>query len=145
MFVFLRGVTPIKNGRNSRSRFSQWCSRVCDSQNSIYVLIKVDLLKHPDDLTNKLPMLIKKIAMERASVEAQLKTVMESQLDATQKGIDALAESRKLTEKIKSALIDMDKICGDSENNIKNYPFIQKVSSQLLILDISRAFQFLHN
>jgi exocyst complex component 3 len=78
-------------------------------------------------LTNKLPMLIKKIAMERASVEAQLKTVMESQLDATQKGIDALAESRKLTEKIKAALIDMDKICGDSENNITNYPFIQKV------------------
>ena len=71
-------------------------------------------------------MLIRKIAMERASVEAQLKTVMESQLDATQKGIDALAESRKLTEKIKAALIDMDKICGDSENNITNYPFIQK-------------------
>src|SRR5436309_2439654 len=91
------------------------------------VLRVADLLRHPDDLTNKLPMLIKKIAMERASVEAQLKTVMEGQLDATQKGIDALAKSRQLTESIRSSLVEMDKICGDSENNIKNYSFIQKV------------------
>ena len=66
--------------------------------------------------------------MERASVEAQLKTVMEGQLDTTQKGIDALAKSRLLTQQIKNSLIDMDKICGDSENNIKNYAFIQKVN-----------------
>lgn len=92
------------------------------------VLRIADILRHPDDLTNKLPTLIKKIAMERASVEAQLKTVMEGQLDSTQKGIDALARSRLLTEGIKLSLVDMDKICGDSENNIKNYAFIQKIS-----------------
>lgn len=86
-----------------------------------------ELLQHPDDLTNKLPTLIKKTAMERASVEAQLKTVMEAQLDTTQKGIDALSRSKVLTDRIKSSLLEMDKICGDSENNIKNYAFIQRV------------------
>lgn len=87
-----------------------------------------ELLQHPDDLTNKLPTLIKKTAMERASVEAQLKTVMEAQLDTTQKGIDALSRSKSLTDGIKNSLLEMDKICGDSENNIKNYPFIQRIS-----------------
>jgi hypothetical protein len=91
------------------------------------VLRVTDLLRHPDDLTNKLPTLRRKIAMERASVEAQLKTVMESQLDATQRGIDALEVCKRETQMIKDALIMMDNICGDSENSIKNYGFIQKV------------------
>lgn len=100
---------------------------VSDAHEAAVLRIK-DLLRHPDDLTNKLPMLIKKIAMERASVEAQLKTVMEGQLDSTQKGIDALDKSRQLTDNIRLALLEMDKICGDSENNIKNYAFIQRIS-----------------
>lgn len=109
---------------------------VSDAQEAAIQRI-ADLLRHPDELTNKLPMLIKKTAMERASVEAQLKTVMEGQLDTTQKGIDALAKSKQLTESIKTALIDMDRICGDSENNIKNYSFIQKVLREFAyILDI---------
>jgi exocyst complex component 3 len=86
-----------------------------------------ELLQHPDDLTNKLPTLRRKTGLERASVEAQLKTVMEAQLDTTQKGINALSRSKALTDGIQLALLEMDKICGDSENNIKNYPFIQKV------------------
>lgn len=93
------------------------------------ILRIVDQLRHPDDLTNKLAMLRKKVAMERASVEAQLKTVMESQLDSTQKGIDALVKCKDETSSIKAALKTMDQICGDSENNIKNYSFIQKVST----------------
>ncbi|KAJ3321383.1 SNARE-binding exocyst subunit S6 [Boothiomyces sp. JEL0866] len=92
------------------------------------VLRIVDMLRHPDDLTSKLPTLRKKIAMERASVEAQLKTVMETQLDSTQKGIDYLEKCREETNTIKSALQNMDEICGDSENHIRNYSFIQKIS-----------------
>ncbi|KAJ2995911.1 SNARE-binding exocyst subunit S6 [Globomyces sp. JEL0801] len=92
------------------------------------ILRIADMLRHPDDLATKLPMLKKKNAMERASIEAQLKTVMETQLDATQKGIDALRKSRNETSYIKTALQNMDSICGDADNNIKNYPFIQKIS-----------------
>lgn len=106
--------------------YSQGVDFVTDAHDAAVQRI-AELLHHPDELTNKLPSLIKKIAMERASVEAQLKTVMEGQLDTTQKGIDSLHKSKTLTENIKDSLIEMDKICGDSENNIKNYSFIQRV------------------
>jgi hypothetical protein len=59
---------------------------------------------------------------------------METQLDTTQKGFDALLRSR--TEgfdwwNIKVSLLEMDKICGDSENDIRNYLFMQRVSWKL--------------
>eukprot|EP00842_Homolaphlyctis_polyrhiza_P006027 jgi/Hompol1/6425/HPOL_002154-RA len=92
------------------------------------VLRIADILRHPDDLTSKLGLLRKKVAMERASVEAQLKTVMESQLDGTQKGIDALRACRAETSKIREALQNMDKLCGDPQNSIKNYAHIKRVS-----------------
>jgi exocyst complex component 3 len=66
--------------------------------------------------------------MERASVEAQLKTIMEVQLDSMQKGIDSVRESKTQTESIKDALQHMDSLCGDVQNTIKNYPHIRKVS-----------------
>ena len=86
-----------------------------------------DMLRHPDDLTNKLPLARKKIAMERASVEAQLKTVMESQLDGTQKGIDAIRTCRKETDTIRDNLTIMDGLCVEAQNTIKNYTYIKKV------------------
>lgn len=87
-----------------------------------------DMLRHPDDLTNKLPMLRKKIAMERASVEAQLKTIMEVQLDSMQKGLDTVRESKVQTENIKKSLLQMDSLCGEEKNAIKNYLHIRRVS-----------------
>jgi hypothetical protein len=91
------------------------------------VLRIVDTFRHPDDLANKLKMLRKKIAMERASVEAQLKIVMKNQLDSTQKGIDALHDSKDESSKIHSLLDSMNQICSGAETKIKNYAFIQKV------------------
>lgn len=93
------------------------------------VLRVADMLRHPDDLTNKLPMLCKKVAMERASVEAQLKTVMEVQLNSMQKGIDSVRDSRCQTESIKESLGRMDLLCGDSQNHIKNYYHIRKLAT----------------
>lgn len=93
------------------------------------ILRIVDTLRHPDDLANKLKMLRKKIAMERASVEAQLKIVMKNQLDSTQKGIDALHQSKDESSKMHSLLNSMNQICSGAETKIKNYAFIQKVGS----------------
>jgi hypothetical protein len=102
---------------------------VADAQEAALLRI-VATLTHPDDLTNKLATLRKKVAMERASVEAQLKTVMEGQLDATQRGIDAIAKCKQETDSIKSLLVMMDQICGDAENTFRNYSYIQKVEYQ---------------
>ncbi|KAI8928085.1 exocyst complex component Sec6-domain-containing protein [Entophlyctis helioformis] len=92
------------------------------------VLRIADMLRHPDDLTNKLPLARKKVAMERASIEAQLKTVMEAQLDGTQKGIDALRFCRGETAKVRAALTHMDSLCGESSNVIKNFAHIKRMS-----------------
>ncbi|KAH6562713.1 hypothetical protein BASA50_007432 [Batrachochytrium salamandrivorans] len=100
---------------------------VADAHESA-VLRLVDMLRHPDDLTNKLPLARKKVAMERASVEAQLKTVMESQLDGTQKGIDALRGCRTETALMRDALARMDTLCGGPLNTIKNYTHIKRMS-----------------
>jgi hypothetical protein len=91
------------------------------------VLRIADVLRHPDDLTNKLKMLRKKVAMERASVETQLKIVIKSQLDSTQKGIDSLHKSKEESTKIFSLLNNMNHICESAESKIKNYAFIQRV------------------
>ncbi|EGF77802.1 hypothetical protein BATDEDRAFT_13787 [Batrachochytrium dendrobatidis JAM81] len=100
---------------------------VADAHESA-VLRLVDMLRHPDDLTNKLSLARKKVAMERASVEAQLKTVMEGQLDGTQKGIDALQTCRVETAAMKESLARMDALCGGPTNNIKNYSHIKRIS-----------------
>ncbi|KAL2919037.1 SNARE-binding exocyst subunit S6 [Polyrhizophydium stewartii] len=92
------------------------------------VLRIADLLRHPDDLANKLPLLRKKVAMERASVEAQLKTVMEGQLDGTQRGIDALRNCRAETARVRDALAHMDGLCAEPQNAIKNYTLIKRMS-----------------
>ncbi|KAI8914395.1 exocyst complex component Sec6-domain-containing protein [Gorgonomyces haynaldii] len=92
------------------------------------ILRIADILRHPDDLTNKLNMLRRKVAMERASVEAQLKTVMEVQLDSMQKGIDTIRLCKTETSQIQQALKIMDNICGDEQNNIPNYTHIRKVA-----------------
>ena len=48
------------------------------------------MLKHPDDLITKLGPLRKKMAIEKASIEAQLRTAIEGQMEDAQKGLDTL-------------------------------------------------------
>jgi hypothetical protein len=86
-----------------------------------------DILRHPDDLTNKLPLVRKKITIERAAVEAQLKLAIEAQLDNSSKGLDALSRSKAETLTIKETLIAMDSLCANAQNTIKNYAHIKKV------------------
>ncbi|KAJ3048787.1 SNARE-binding exocyst subunit S6 [Rhizophlyctis rosea] len=87
-----------------------------------------DILRHPDDLTNKLPSIRKRFAIERASIEAQLKTSVESQLDDAQRGLDILGVAREETKKVKGNLEGIDTLCADAQNTIRNYARIKKIS-----------------
>ncbi|KAJ3284204.1 SNARE-binding exocyst subunit S6 [Borealophlyctis nickersoniae] len=87
-----------------------------------------DILRHPDDLTNKLPSVRKRFAMERASVDAQLKTAVESQLDDAQRGLETLLVAREETARVKTNLSSIDQLCADAQNTIKNYGRIKKIS-----------------
>ena len=100
---------------------------LADAQEAALLRIQANL-SHPDDLNNKLHSLRKKVLMERASIEAQLKTVMEKQLDSTQKGMDAIFNSQTQCNEIHTLLQNMDQMCADTDGNVKNYAFVQKVS-----------------
>ena len=100
---------------------------LADAQEAALLRIQANLT-HPDDLNNKLQSLRKKVLMERASIEAQLKTVMEKQLDSTQKGMDAISSAKVQCGEIHALLRNMDTMCADTDGNVKNYAFVQKVS-----------------
>ena len=86
-----------------------------------------DILRHPDDLTNKLDKIRKKIGHERAAVEAQLKTALEAQLENVGRGLDAVQMCQNKTVNMKTSLQSMDSLCANSQNSIKNYNYIKKV------------------
>ncbi|KAJ3162239.1 SNARE-binding exocyst subunit S6 [Geranomyces variabilis] len=87
-----------------------------------------DILRHPDDLTNKLATVRKRFALERASIDAQLKTAVESQLDDAQRGLDTLAMTKGETLRIRSNLTAVDERCTAAQNTIRNYARIKKIS-----------------
>ncbi|KND01143.1 SNARE-binding exocyst subunit SEC6 [Spizellomyces punctatus DAOM BR117] len=87
-----------------------------------------DILRHPDDLTNKLVSVRKRFALERATIDAQLKTAVESQLDDAQRGLDTLSSSKDETERIKTNLSNIDQLCAAAQNTIRNYGRIKRIS-----------------
>ncbi|KAG2218228.1 hypothetical protein INT45_000770 [Circinella minor] len=87
-----------------------------------------ELLKHPDDLNTKVGPLARKIAKEKASIDAQLNTGVQTQLDNVQGGLETLASSRDNSEKIKDNMQLIDRLCYDAQSMIKDFPRIKKVS-----------------
>ncbi|KAI9193098.1 exocyst complex component Sec6-domain-containing protein [Polychytrium aggregatum] len=87
-----------------------------------------DLFKHPDDLANKLAMVRKKFQLERASIDAQLKTAMELQLDDANLGLETLKSSMDETMVIRANLLETDKLCANAKNTIENYEQIKLIS-----------------
>ncbi|KAG4097906.1 exocyst complex component Sec6 [Neocallimastix lanati (nom. inval.)] len=87
-----------------------------------------EILKHPDDLNTKLSRTRQKIYFEKASIDAQLKSLVQSQLDDSQRGLEILDESKRETATIKNNLEAIDSLCIDSQNMINNFPEIKKLS-----------------
>lgn len=86
-----------------------------------------ELLKHPDDLNTKVGPLARKLAKEKASIDAQLNTGVQTQLDNVQGGLETLASSRDNSEKIKENMQLIDRLCYDAQSMIKDFPRIKKV------------------
>lgn len=86
-----------------------------------------ELLKHPDDLNTKVGPLAKKLAKEKASIDAQLNTGVQTQLDNVQEGLETLTISRQNSDKIKDNMQFIDRLCRDSQSMIRDFPRIHKV------------------
>ncbi|KAI8801633.1 exocyst complex component Sec6-domain-containing protein [Cladochytrium replicatum] len=100
---------------------------IADAKEAAHLRI-ADLLRSPDDLTNKLPGIRRKFGKEGASIEAQLKTVVESQLEDAQRGLDVLGMSTSITEQLKGNLSTIDRLCADAQSSISNFSKIEKIS-----------------
>lgn len=57
-----------------------------------------------------------------------MKSLVQSQLDDSQRGLEILDESKRETATIKNNLEAIDSLCIDSQNMINNFPEIKKVS-----------------
>lgn len=87
-----------------------------------------EMLKHPDDLITKLGPLRKKMAIEKASIEAQLRTAIEGQMEDAQKGLDTLLRVKNATGDIKKSLAAVHQLGDNPSSQIRNYEKIKKIS-----------------
>lgn len=87
-----------------------------------------ELLKHPDDLNSKVGPLARKLAKEKASIDAQLNTGVQTQLDNVQEGLQTLASSRQNSDKIKANMQLIDRLCYEAQSKVKDFPRINKVN-----------------
>ncbi|OBZ82131.1 Exocyst complex component sec6 [Choanephora cucurbitarum] len=87
-----------------------------------------ELLKHPDDLNTKLGPLIRKLAKEKASIDAQLNTGVQSQLDHVQEGLETLTISSRNINRVKENMRTIDKLCYDAQSMIQDFPRINMIS-----------------
>ncbi|KAI9317436.1 exocyst complex component Sec6-domain-containing protein [Dichotomocladium elegans] len=87
-----------------------------------------EILKHPDDLNTKVGALARKIAKEKAIIDAQLNTGVQTQLDNVQGGLETLAISRESTHKIKDNMQLIDRLCLEAQSLIGDFPRIAKIS-----------------
>ena len=86
-----------------------------------------DILSHPEDLFVKFAALKAKTLLERASIEAQLKTALESQLDDAQRGLDTLLYCRNEVDFVKGNLSTIQDLLNDAHHSIDNYSKIMQV------------------
>ncbi|KAI9365490.1 exocyst complex component Sec6-domain-containing protein [Zopfochytrium polystomum] len=86
-----------------------------------------ELLRHPDDLV-KLGALRKKMAAERASIDAQLRTAVELQLEDAQSGLNNLDHVKAATAQVRKNLTGIQALWDNPSGQIKNYEQIKKIS-----------------
>lgn len=100
-----------------------------------------ELLKHPDDLTSKVGPLTRKLAKEKASIDAQLNTGVQSQLDHVQEGLETLTISSRNINRVKENMRNIDKLCYDAQSMITDFPRINMVRHIFSIFHESRTVQ----
>ena len=89
------------------------------------------LLTHPDDLHTKVPLLRKKIEMERSAVVTQLLSGVRHVLDDVKRMSMNLTKSKSDVLGIGDGLGGMDKSICDAQKAIQDFEFIRNVIKML--------------
>ncbi|RCI17048.1 hypothetical protein L249_2322 [Ophiocordyceps polyrhachis-furcata BCC 54312] len=86
-----------------------------------------DLLRHPEDL-DKIPALKLEFSRKKGAVDSQLRTGLREQLDTTQAGMTGLGDGQKTVQLIKDEMINIDRLCSESQTMIRDFASINLVS-----------------
>jgi exocyst complex component 3 len=86
-----------------------------------------EYLQSPDDLL-KVAAFRKKLAKEKASIDAKLKSGVKDQLDATRDGLRKLFGTRENVQSIKDEMVTIDKACNDPQHQVPTFDQITRVS-----------------
>ncbi len=86
-----------------------------------------ELLRHPDDL-DKIGSLKLEFARKKAAVDSQLRAGLRDQIETTQSGMTGLVDGQKIVQQIKEEMMQIDKLCSESQNMIKDFATINQVS-----------------
>lgn len=84
-----------------------------------------EYLKSPDDLL-KIAAFRKKLAKEKASIDAKLKSGVKDQLQATREGLKKLFSTRNNVQAIKDEMAAVEALCRDPQNDIKEFDQIKR-------------------
>ena len=86
-----------------------------------------ELLKSPDDL-DKLPSLRSEFTRKKAAIDSQLKVGLKEQLEITQNGMSSINDGQKIVAAIKEEMMRIDRLCGEAQGMIKDFPEINRMS-----------------
>ena len=87
-----------------------------------------ELLRHAEDL-EKISALKGDFTRKKAVVDTQLKAGLKEQLEITQAGMGAISDSQRIVNQIKEEMMNIDKLCAESQNMIKEFPRINVIST----------------
>ncbi|KAL8972007.1 MAG: hypothetical protein Q9183_000784 [Haloplaca sp. 2 TL-2023] len=97
------------------------------AENEAAILELADLLRHPEDL-DKIPFLKSELTRKKAAVDSQLKLGLKDQLEVTQNGINSIGSGQRIVNQIKEEMMNIDKLCAEAQNMIRDFPNINLVS-----------------
>ncbi|KAG8903179.1 SNARE-binding exocyst subunit S6 [Tulasnella sp. 403] len=86
-----------------------------------------EFFQSPDDLL-KIAAYRKKLAKEKASIDAKLKSGVKEQLDATRDGLKKLFGTRNNVQTIRDEMASIDKACRDTATDVTMFDQISRVS-----------------
>lgn len=86
---------------------------------------------HPDDLYSKFAGIKRKIVAERALVENQLKSALDSQLEDASRGLELLGSSQVESQTVKSNMMNIQTLLNEAHHSIDNYAKIMLVNQEI--------------
>ncbi|KAJ6783196.1 hypothetical protein PWT90_01236 [Aphanocladium album] len=86
-----------------------------------------ELLRHPDDL-DKIPGLKQEFARKKGAIDGQLRNGLREQLERTQSGMNGLTDGQRTVQLIKDEMMNIDRLCSESQTMIKDFASINLVS-----------------